>query len=430
MFWSPKAKQSGTNDDDSRWLSRDQLERCLQENGCLVCRALARFERKDIHSFLYEGMMFPAVRRQFIAPGGFCHRHFWTAMKIEDECWPAGGFGMAMLCEDLLRLASDALTRSANPDTRISGTNRKGEELFRPGGSCVFCKDSAETEMVFMDLLEELVGEPSFRNAVEAHGSAYGMASWLRLAGDRKPRERGSPRQGRSTLAAWQKLSANSFGNTTTATAVKGLHRGKTRSWLQSRCSSVDNGGLRRKGSEDEDYHHFRLARELRCAVGLAGIRRRALGARRPCELWTATARGGELRPYSRGRCRSRKSRPRSRIRRGPALHPSLSRDGQREDSDRWQQEVGTIQADYLLVGHTHRPLIKRVGQTTVVNPGSLGQPKTGKPDACYAVWQDGHFELKQFPYALERALERIQHMPVPAEIQRDLSTVLRTGSV
>ena len=100
------------------------------------------------------------------------------------------------------------------------------------------------------------------------------------------------------------------------------------------------------------------------------------------------------------------------------------------QDSERWRQEVESIQADYLLVGHTHTPFIKPVGQTTVVNPGSLGQPKTGKPDACYAVWQEGHFELKQFPYALERALERIQQMPVPADIRRDLATVLRTGSV
>jgi protein phosphatase len=100
------------------------------------------------------------------------------------------------------------------------------------------------------------------------------------------------------------------------------------------------------------------------------------------------------------------------------------------QDSERWRQEVESIQADYLLVGHTHTPFIEPVGQTTVVNPGSLGQPKTGKPDACYAVWEDGQFELKQFSYDLERTLERIQHMPVPTGIQRDLATVLRTGSI
>lgn len=100
------------------------------------------------------------------------------------------------------------------------------------------------------------------------------------------------------------------------------------------------------------------------------------------------------------------------------------------ENSGRWDKEVQTIEADYLLVGHTHTPFLKQVGHTTVVNPGSLGQPKTGKPDACYAVWQDGRFELKQFPYDFERTLERIQRMPVPTDVQRDLSTVLRTGSV
>ena len=99
-------------------------------------------------------------------------------------------------------------------------------------------------------------------------------------------------------------------------------------------------------------------------------------------------------------------------------------------DSDRWQKEVQAIEADYLLAGHTHTPFIKRAGRTIVVNPGSLGQPKTGKPDACYAVWHDGRFELKQFSYDLKRTLERIGNMPVPAEIRRDLATVLRTGSI
>jgi len=64
------------------------------------------------------------------------------------------------------------------------------------------------------------------------------------------------------------------------------------------------------------------------------------------------------------------------------------------------------------------------------MNPGSLGQPKTGKADACYAVWENGQFELKQFAYPVERAVQRIDQLPVSSEIRRDLITVLRTGSV
>jgi putative phosphoesterase len=99
-------------------------------------------------------------------------------------------------------------------------------------------------------------------------------------------------------------------------------------------------------------------------------------------------------------------------------------------DSDLWPKELEQVDADFLLVGHTHAPFIRRLGTKTIVNPGSLGQPKTGKPDACYAVWEDGKFQLKQFAYPVERAVQRIEQLPVPPDIRRDLATVLRTGSV
>jgi hypothetical protein len=62
--------------------------------------------------------------------------------------------------------------------------------------------------------------------------------------------------------------------------------------------------------------------------------------------------------------------------------------------------------------------------------PGSLGQPKTGQPDACYAVWADGAFELKSFPYAVDKTVGRLQALSFPHDVEKDLITVLRTGSV
>ena len=100
------------------------------------------------------------------------------------------------------------------------------------------------------------------------------------------------------------------------------------------------------------------------------------------------------------------------------------------ENSDQWAHEVEGVGVDYLLVGHTHTPFIREVGSTTVVNPGSLGQPKTGKPDACYAVWYDDHFELKQFPYPYTETIQKVQQLPVSAEVKRDLETVLASGSL
>lgn len=100
------------------------------------------------------------------------------------------------------------------------------------------------------------------------------------------------------------------------------------------------------------------------------------------------------------------------------------------EDSDDWIREVDNIRADVLLVGHTHTPFIRRIGNRMVVNPGSLGQPKTGKPEACYAVWQDGTFELKSFSYPVDETVRKLQALSFPQDVEEDLITVLQTGSV
>jgi predicted phosphodiesterase len=38
-----------------------------------------------------------------------------------------------------------------------------------------------------------------------------------------------------------------------------------------------------------------------------------------------------------------------------------------------------------------------------IVNPGSLGQPRHGLPSATYAVWEDGHLQIKHIDYVPSR---------------------------
>ena len=83
-----------------------------------------------------------------------------------------------------------------------------------------------------------------------------------------------------------------------------------------------------------------------------------------------------------------------------------------------------------MLVGHTHTPFVRKIGNQLLVNPGSLGQPKTGNPNACYAVWHDGKFDLKFFSYPVEKTIARLKSLSFPPEIEEDLITVLQTGSV
>jgi protein phosphatase len=98
------------------------------------------------------------------------------------------------------------------------------------------------------------------------------------------------------------------------------------------------------------------------------------------------------------------------------------------EDSERWSTEVEWAGSDVLVVGHTHTPFIRHVGKTIVVNPGSLGQPKTGRPLACYAVWEDGHLSLKEYEYPIEETIRQIREMPITPEDQDALIVVLKTG--
>jgi putative phosphoesterase len=98
------------------------------------------------------------------------------------------------------------------------------------------------------------------------------------------------------------------------------------------------------------------------------------------------------------------------------------------EDSERWPVEVDSTNVDVLFVGHTHKPFVKMVGGRTVCNPGSLGQPLHGKPEARYAIWEDGSIELKGFDYPVEETIRKVMAMPVENKILLMLAKVLRKG--
>ena len=68
-----------------------------------------------------------------------------------------------------------------------------------------------------------------------------------------------------------------------------------------------------------------------------------------------------------------------------------------------WQDEEAQVEADFILIGHTHQRFGKPGGQKTYVNPGSRGQPKGVEPVACYTLWEDGHVEIRRISYSYAR---------------------------
>ena len=95
-----------------------------------------------------------------------------------------------------------------------------------------------------------------------------------------------------------------------------------------------------------------------------------------------------------------------------------------------WQEEAARVDADFILIGHTHQPFVRAVGRKTFVNPGSLGQPKGVGPLACYAIWEDGRVELKRIPYAYRETMAKLDRTPLSPDIQRKLKRVLEGGEL
>jgi predicted phosphodiesterase len=89
-------------------------------------------------------------------------------------------------------------------------------------------------------------------------------------------------------------------------------------------------------------------------------------------------------------------------------------------------QAVADVQADFLLLGHTHLPLHQRIGTVTVVNPGSVGLPRDSGGKANYAVYEAGEITLKQVRYDVEATVADLRRGPLSAAVVERLAALLR----
>jgi putative phosphoesterase len=93
------------------------------------------------------------------------------------------------------------------------------------------------------------------------------------------------------------------------------------------------------------------------------------------------------------------------------------------------RKQVGNVRADYVLLGHTHLPMLRRAAHALVLNAGSVGQPRDGDPRAAYAVIEDGVATLKRAAYDVERTVEDLKQLPVGPAILEQLGAILRAGA-
>jgi putative phosphoesterase len=79
-----------------------------------------------------------------------------------------------------------------------------------------------------------------------------------------------------------------------------------------------------------------------------------------------------------------------------------------------WAKRLQDVDADVVCVGHSHMQFNLRVGNSVVVNPGSVGQPRDGDPRAAYAIIEDNRVELKRIEYPVHETLARIDQSRLP----------------
>jgi putative phosphoesterase len=85
-------------------------------------------------------------------------------------------------------------------------------------------------------------------------------------------------------------------------------------------------------------------------------------------------------------------------------------------DPDYLSLEFSTVYSDYIVLGHTHLPMVLQgvVEGATVINPGSVGFPMDGDPKASYCLMdtENGAVHPRRIPYEIERTLADLSSFP------------------
>jgi putative phosphoesterase len=83
------------------------------------------------------------------------------------------------------------------------------------------------------------------------------------------------------------------------------------------------------------------------------------------------------------------------------------------------------VREDLILIGHTHRQLLMKSGARTILNPGSLGQPRGGEGCGSYAVIEDGRVSFREAPYDLGEIEADYAASPLSEGVRQKLLTTL-----
>jgi len=94
-----------------------------------------------------------------------------------------------------------------------------------------------------------------------------------------------------------------------------------------------------------------------------------------------------------------------------------------------WAPRLAGLRVDYVCVGHTHQPYSLKVGDVTVINPGSVGLSRDGDPRVSYAVLDDETVELKRVEYAIDETIRAMAASNLDHTAKQMLADIYRGGA-
>jgi len=90
------------------------------------------------------------------------------------------------------------------------------------------------------------------------------------------------------------------------------------------------------------------------------------------------------------------------------------------------------IKADYLVVGHTHIAFKLNVEGVTILNPGSVGQPRDGAPSVSYLVIdpEENTYTHKRVKYDVETVVRKLQGLGIQEKYLGWLKGILYNATI
>lgn len=109
-----------------------------------------------------------------------------------------------------------------------------------------------------------------------------------------------------------------------------------------------------------------------------------------------------------------------------------------KENSKEAEEVMSELVEDILVCGHTHIPYAKYYGEKLLVNAGSIGKPKTGRPKANYVIIEIQNndelsktkgtveVEIIEIDYNFEKIAKEIEENEI---LPNDFARLIREGS-